>query len=346
MLNRTFLDACQRKHTDYTPVWYMRQAGRYQPEYRKIREKYSLLDICKIPELCSEVTQLPVTQLGVDAAILFSDISIPIGAMGKNFDIQENVGPVMEQPIRTEEDVDSLRVFDAAESLPYVLESIQILSQDLTVPLIGFAGAPFTLASYMIEGGPSRDYLRTKGMMWSEPKLWSKLMDKLADMTIGYLRAQVKAGASAVQLFDSWVGALSPADFRQSVQPVMQRIFSALRDLDVPLIYFGVNTGELLEDFAETGATVIGVDWRVPLQAARQRIGPEFAVQGNLDPATLLAPWQVLKTKAQAVLDAAQRQPGHVFNLGHGVIRTTPVENLQRLTEWIHEYSATGGDSK
>jgi len=341
MKNTTFLDACWQKDTDYTPVWYMRQAGRYQPEYRKIREKYSLLEICQIPELCCEVTRLPVAQLGVDAGILFSDISLPIGAMGRNFDIEENRGPVLESPVRTAADVAGLRLFDADESLPYVLESIRMIVAELDVPLIGFAGAPFTLASYMIEGGPSRDYLRTKGMMWDAPELWQQLMDKLAASTSAYLRAQIDAGVSAVQLFDSWVGALSPQDYRQFVLPVMQRIFSDLRGLHVPMIYFGVGTGELLTDFAETGATVIGVDWRVPLPQARWRVGPQLAVQGNLDPALMLASWPTIKEAATETLDAVGSQPGHIFNLGHGVIRTTPVEHLQRLTDWIHQYTSS-----
>lgn len=341
MENKVFLDACWQKDTPYTPVWYMRQAGRYQPEYRKLREKYSLLEICRIPELCREVTTLPVTQLGVDAGILFSDISLPIGAMGRAFDIVENRGPVLDEPIRTEADIRSLQNFDPEESLPHVLQSIRMIVEDLPVPLIGFAGAPFTLASYMIEGGPSRDYLWTKRMMWDAPDLWNLLMDKLATSTIRYLRAQVEAGARAVQLFDSWVGALSPADFRRFVLPVMQRIFAGLRDLSIPMIYFGVGTGELLSMFADTGATVIGVDWRVPLPQARQRIGGQHAIQGNLDPALLLTSWSTLKEHTEGILEPVRNEPGHIFNLGHGVIRTTSVEQVQRLTAWIHEYTST-----
>ncbi|QQE77432.1 uroporphyrinogen decarboxylase [Alicyclobacillus sp. SO9] len=340
MQNQTFLDACWQRPTDYTPVWYMRQAGRYQPEYRKIREKYSLLEICRIPEVCAEVTKLPVSQLGVDAAILFSDISVPIGAMGRNFDIQENVGPVMEHPIRTETDIAQLQVFDPREALPYVLDTIMMLKADLEVPLIGFAGAPFTLASYMVEGGPSRDYIQTKQMMWKTPALWNSLMDKLTTMTVKYLRAQIEAGASAVQLFDSWVGALSPADYRKYVLPVMKRIFTELKDLQVPTIYFGVGTGELLQDFTETGAHVIGVDWRVPLSEARKRIGLDHAIQGNLDPAAALTSGAVTEEKTKQIIDAGIEHPGHIFNLGHGVLRSTPVENLQRLTALVHEYSA------
>jgi uroporphyrinogen decarboxylase len=342
-LASTFLAACRRQAVTHTPVWYMRQAGRYQPEYRKIRERYSLVEICKIPELCMEVTKLPVDQLGVDAAILFSDIMIPVGAMGLDFDIQERVGPVVEHPIRTAADVERLRVFDPEESLPYVLESVRLLKENLTVPLIGFSGAPFTLASYMIEGRPSRDYVKTKQMMWSEPALWQKLMDKLADVIIVYLTAQVKAGAAAVQLFDSWVGALSPEDFRTYLLPTMRRIFSALSRLDVPMIYFGKDTGELLSDFRETGATVISVDWKVPLAAACKRIGPDLAVQGNLDPVLLFAPWPVIEQRARAIIDAGLQHSGFIFNLGHGVTHHNPpieTATLQRLTQFVHEYSA------
>lgn len=336
--SQRFLQACARQPVDQVPVWYMRQAGRYQPEYRKIREQYSLVEICQIPELCYNVTKLPVDQLGVDAAILFSDIMIPVGAMGLPFEIRENVGPVIQTPIRTSTDVNQLRVFDAEEQLPYVLESIRLLARDLTVPLIGFTGAPFTLASYMIEGGPSKDYRNTKVMMWKEPDLWHALMDKLGDMVISYLTAQVHAGASAVQLFDSWVGSLSPPDFHEYVYPVMQRIFHALKDLNVPLIYFGVNNGELLSMFAETGATVVGADWRVPIDQARHKIGQNVAVQGNLDPLMLFAPWPEIERRATEILRAGSMQDGFIFNLGHGVLPGVQVETLQRLTELVHNY--------
>ncbi|GMA51957.1 uroporphyrinogen decarboxylase [Alicyclobacillus contaminans] len=341
-LPSTFLDACRRRPVTHTPVWYMRQAGRYQPEYRKIRESYSLVDICKTPELCMQVTKLPVDQLGVDAAILFSDIMIPVGAMGVEFDIQEHVGPVIASPIRTEADVARLHTFVPEESLPYVLETIRLLKANLSVPLIGFAGAPFTLASYLVEGRPSRDYVKTKQLMWSRPDLWFQLMDKLADSTIPYLRAQVAAGAAALQIFDSWVGSLAPEDFRTFVLPTMRRIFSALADLDVPLIYFGKDTAELLADFTETGATVIGVDWKIPLSEACRRVGREFAVQGNLDPVLLFAPWSAIEPRVRAIIDAGLRHSGFVFNLGHGVTHHNPPVDpaiLQRLTAFVHEYS-------
>ncbi|MCL6630988.1 MAG: uroporphyrinogen decarboxylase [Alicyclobacillus herbarius] len=334
-----FLKACRRQPVDVSPVWFMRQAGRYQPEYRQLRERYSLLEICRQPELCVQVTRLPVEQLGVDAAILFSDISLPIGAMGREFDIQEHVGPVLAHPVRSRQDVESLHRFDPEEALPYVFESIRGLKRELPVPLIGFAGAPFTLASYIIEGGPSRDYLRTKQMMWSEPSLWQDLMDTLADVTIRYLQSQIAAGVDAVQLFDSWVGSLSPDDYRVFVLPTMRRIMGALEPFDVPLIYFGVTTGELLPIWPETGATVIGVDWRVRLEDAATRVGPQVALQGNLDPALLFAPWEVIEARTKSILDQGLNHSGFIFNLGHGVHRLTDASKLQRLTEFVHSYS-------
>ncbi|WP_040289041.1 uroporphyrinogen decarboxylase [Alicyclobacillus hesperidum] len=339
LVNERFLQACRRQRTDVTPVWFMRQAGRYDPDYRKIRERHSLLDICAEPELCAEVTMMPVRKLGVDAAILFSDIMVPVGAMGLEFSIRENVGPVIAQPIRTKEDIENLRPFTPSEALPHVLTSIRLLRAELDIPLIGFTGGPFTLASYMIEGGPSRDYLQTKTMMVSRPDLWQTLMDKLADMVIHYGRAQVEAGASALQVFDSWVGSLSVDAFRKSVKPFMTRIFHELRKLDVPLIYFGVNTGELLGDFAETGANVIGVDWRVPLSRARARVGNQVALQGNFDPAMLFAPIDVIDKLAQDILDEGTATPGYVFNLGHGVKPSTDLGVLRHLVETVHAYT-------
>ncbi|QSO52527.1 uroporphyrinogen decarboxylase [Alicyclobacillus curvatus] len=337
-----FLQACAKQPVSHVPVWYMRQAGRYQPEYRAIREKYSLVEICQHPELCFEVTKLPVEQLGVDAAILFSDIMIPIGAMGLDFEIKESVGPIIAHPVRSKADIDKLQVFHPEEKLPHVLETIGLLKHSLSVPLIGFTGAPFTLASYMIEGRPSRNYIRTKQLMWSDKVLWNALLDKLGAMIVRYAKAQVAAGAAAIQLFDSWVGNLSVADYREYILPTMKNIFTELKDTGVPLIYFGVQTGELLTSFAETGATVIGVDWRVPIQDARQRIGYNFAVQGNLDPILLFAPWEALQRRTREILDAAMDKPGFIFNLGHGVTHNDPpvdVDTLRRLTEFVHEYT-------
>jgi uroporphyrinogen decarboxylase len=337
--NDTFLRACRKQKVDVVPVWYMRQAGRYQPEYREIRRKHSLLEICRHPELCAEVTTLPVRQLGVDAAILFSDIMVPVGAMGVDFAIRSNVGPVIHNPIRSMADVSRLKPVEPEDDLPYVMESIRILSRSLPVPLIGFSGAPFTLASYMVEGGPSRHYLKTKTLMYRSPDIWFALMDKLEQMIVSYLKAQIAAGAHAVQVFDSWVGSLSPEDFREYVMPTMRRIFQKLGETETPVIYFGVGTGELLPMWRELDAHVIGLDWRVPLGEARRRLGSRFALQGNLDPAVLLAPWSEIERRAQAILEEGMAQPGYVFNLGHGVFPEVSVETLQRLTAFVHAYS-------
>lgn len=341
MFNDTFLRACQRDQTNSVPVWFMRQAGRYDADYRAIRKKYSLVEICEHPDVCVEVTKMPVDKLGVDAAILFSDIMIPIGAMGLPFVIKENVGPVIDTPIRHESDLHHLHTFVPEAALPHVLETIRLLKQDLSVPLIGFMGGPFTLASYMIEGGPSRDYLHTKTMMVSRPDMWQQLMDKLSEMIIIYGTAQVKAGASALQIFDSWVGSLAPSDYHQYVLPTMQRIFGALKELDVPLIYFGVNTGELLSTFAKTGASVIGVDWRVPLTVARQRVGDNVALQGNFDPAMLFAPQSEIERRAQTILSEGTKAPGFIFNLGHGVKPSTDIAVLRELVAYVHQFRPT-----
>ncbi|MCL6516943.1 uroporphyrinogen decarboxylase [Alicyclobacillus sp.] len=343
MADHPFLLACRKQPVPHVPVWYMRQAGRYQPEYRKLRERHTLLEICRNPELCREVTCLPVEQLGVDAAILFSDIMVPLGPMGVDFDIVESVGPVTHNPVRSAADVARLRVFHPEEELPYVAESVRLITRDLHVPLIGFSGAPFTLASYIIEGRPSRDYLRTKRLMWSEPDVWRSLMEKLAEVIVRYLRMQIAAGAAAVQVFDSWVGSLAPEDYRVHVLPAMRRIFSGIADTEVPAIYFGVGTGELLPLFAETGASVIGIDWRVSIAAARRRTQGRVAIQGNLDPALLLAPWPEIQRRARQIIDEGLEAPGFIFNLGHGVVHHQPpveVDTLRRLTDFVHEYSA------
>lgn len=343
VIQQRFLHACRRQPVDAAPVWFMRQAGRYQPEYRRIRERYSLLEICNRPDVCAEVTRLPVEQLGVDAAILFSDIAVPFGPMGFDYDIKEGIGPVVNNPIRTAADVDAIVRFNPAEGLPYVLDTIGLLREQLAVPLIGFAGAPFTLASYLIEGKPSRDHVKTKEFMWGQPCAWQTLMDKLGDVVITYLTAQVKAGASAVQLFDTWVGCLSPEDFRRFVLPVVQRIFASLKPLGVPLIYFGKDTGELLGQIADSGATVLSIDWRVPLPEARMRTGDKFPLQGNLDPALLFAPWAELEMRTRNVIDAGLEANGYIFNLGWGILHQTPSVDpaiLRKLTAFVHEYSA------
>ncbi|MFN2388900.1 MAG: uroporphyrinogen decarboxylase [Actinomycetota bacterium] len=332
-----FLRACRGEPTDVTPVWFMRQAGRCLPEYRAVRERYSLLEICARPEVAAEVTMQPVRRLGVDAAILFSDIVVPLEPMGVRLEIRPGVGPVIAEPIRTVDDVDRIGPLDPQAGVGHVLDTIAQLVDELDVPLIGFAGAPFTLASYLIEGGPSRAHLKTKSLMYSEPATWHKLMDRLAEAVLGYLRAQVDAGAQAVQLFDSWVGCLSPYDYATYAAPAVQRILTGLADLGAPRIHFGVGTGELLSLMADAGADVMGVDWRVPLDAARRRLGPARAVQGNLDPALCLAPWDVLEERAREVL-ARGGGRGHIFNLGHGVLPRTDPDRLARLVELVHAW--------
>jgi uroporphyrinogen decarboxylase len=334
--NDRFLRACRREPVDVTPIWLMRQAGRYQPEYRRLRERYPMLELCTTPELAAEVTLLPLRRFELDAAILFSDLTIPFLAMRVSFALKENVGPVIAQPLRTEEDIGALRVIEPQDDLPFVAESIRILRRELQVPLIGFTGAPFTLAAYLIEGGPSRDYSRVRAMIYREPRLWSRLMAILAENVTRYLHMQIDAGAQAVQLFDSWVGAVNPAVYRRHVLPAMQRIIGALQPLGAPIIYFGTGTASLLEAMQETGADVIGVDWRVLLDEAWARLGYRCAIQGNLDPAAMLASAETVRAEAQEVLRRAGGRPGHIFNLGHGVLPDTPIENVQVLIDTVH----------
>lgn len=335
--NDNFLRACRKEPTDHVPVWYMRQAGRYQPEYLKIREKYSFFEMNYIPEVCAEVTKLPVDQLGVDAAILFADIMTPLKPIGVDVNIESGIGPVISNPIRTVADVNRLHDLDPITHVPYIMEAIKILRQQLSVPLIGFAGAPFTLASYMIEGGPSKHYHKTKAFMYAVPETWQALMNKLADLTITYLRAQIGAGAQAVQVFDSWVGAVNDEDYRTYVAPVMHKIFSALKETGVPTIYFGVGAGHLLQEWNKLPVDVLGLDWRTTITSAREQ-GVEKALQGNLDPALLLAPWEMIESKTKEILDQGTEQPGYIFNLGHGVFPDAKVETLQKLTNYIHSY--------
>jgi uroporphyrinogen decarboxylase len=334
--NDRFLRACRRQSVDVTPVWFMRQAGRSLPEYRAVRERYGMFEIMANAELTAEVTRQPVDRLGVDAAILFSDIVLPLSAIGVDVEIKPGVGPVFADPFRTTADLDRLRPLEPEADMAPVLEAVRALAADLPVPLIGFAGAPFTVASYFVEGGPSRDYAKTKALMRAEPVLWSALLDRLADLAIASLRAQVAAGASAVQLFDSWAGALAPEDYRGRVMPASTRIFDALTDLDIPRIHFGVGTGELLADFGAAGADVVGVDWRVPMDEARRRVGDGYALQGNLDPALCLAPWPVVEAATSDVLERVGGAPGHVFNLGHGVLPETDPDVLKRVVDLVH----------
>ena len=317
-------------------MWFMRQAGRSLPEYRAIRANHDILAICRDPELVTEVTLQPVRRLGVDAAILFSDIVVPVQAMGIELDIQAGVGPVIEDPIRTASDVDRLRPLDPHADVPFVLEAVRMLVAELgETPLIGFGGAPFTLASYLVEGGPSRNHLRTKALMYSDPATWHKLMDRLAEGVLAYLRAQIDAGAQAVQLFDSWVGHLSAADYVTFVLPSVQRIFAGLENT-VPRIHFGVGTAHLLEHMAGAGVEVMGIDWRVPLDEARRRL-PDVALQGNLDPAVCFAPPQVVQDRVHDVLRLGAGG-GHIFNLGHGVLPETDPGVLAHIVDLVHAW--------
>jgi len=330
-----YLRACRREPVDVTPAWFMRQAGRALPEYRVIRERATLVEITRDAPLCAEVTLQPVRRLGVDAAILFADITTPLAGLGVDFEIEEGRGPVVAAPIRSAADVARLRPFEPAAAVGPLLDAIGLIRSASQVPLIGFAGAPFTLACYLVEGGPSRDFLRTKTFMHVEPNAWAALMDALAEMTIRYLGAQVAAGAQAVQVFDSWVGGLSPRDYTLSVAPWMARIFDALRPLGVPATHFGVGTAGLLRLQAAAGGDVIGLDWRIDLAEGWSLVG-DRAVQGNLDPALLLGPFEVVADAARAILDAAGGRPGHVFNLGHGVLPGTDPDALARLVDLVH----------
>lgn len=341
--NDRILRAAHRQPVDQVPVWFMRQAGRYQPEYRAIREKYTLMEICEHPEVCTEVTLLPVKQLNVDAAILFSDIMTPLRGMGLKVDIVENVGPVFEEAINTARQVDEIPPFVAEEAVPYVLETIRMLNRELEVPLIGFTGAPFTLASYMVEGRPTKDYRKVKTLMYSQPAVWSALMEKLSDMVATYLVDQINAGCQMVQVFDSWVGNLTRQDYETYVRPHMFKISEAVRATGAPMIYFGVNTGHLMESMSQIKPDVMGVDWHEELDKAWERIGPDFAVQGNLDPVAIFAPPDVLEAKVKDILRRTEGRSGHIFNLGHGIMPTMSVDALKRVVEIVHSYDHKEG---
>lgn len=336
-----FLRACARLPVDATPVWFMRQAGRYMPEYRAVREKFNLIEIVERPELAAEVAMQPVHAHGVDAAILFADILLPLIPMGLKLEFVKGEGPQISNPVRSSQDVKALRQPDASTDLGYVLEAIQILRRELPeeVPLIGFAGAPFTVASYMVEGSPSRDHRRVKSMMYAQPKAWHSLMEKLVKTIGDYLLAQIAAGAQAVQLFDSWVGVLSPQDYRRFVLPYSQRLLSTISKRGVPVIHFGINTAMLLPDIKAAGGTVIGLDWRVPLDQGWAQLGADVAVQGNLDPVALFAPLPELKNQVRSVINLAQGRAGHIFNLGHGILADTPVKNVRAVVEMVHEWT-------
>jgi len=325
---------------DRLPVWFMRQAGRSLPEYRARREGIGMLESCMRPELVAEITLQPVRRYGVDAAVLYSDIMVPLQAAGVDLDIVSGRGPVIAHPVRSAADLDTLQPLDPA-ALWYVSDAIRLITDELLdVPLIGFAGAPFTLASYLVEGGPSRDYAATKAMMISEPALWHEMCTRLADLSAVFLQTQVEAGVSVVQLFDSWAGSLSAADYKRYAQPYSARVLQALVDSGVPRIHFGVGTAELLELMGAAGAEVVGVDWRLPLAEASRRVGPRYALQGNLDPALLSAPWPVLSERVRAVIRSGAAAPGHIFNLGHGVPPEADPDVLGMIVELVHTEGA------
>ncbi len=336
-----FLRACYRQPVDASPVWFMRQAGRYMPEYRAIRKKYSLLEICYQPELAAEVTLQPVRALGVDAAILFADILLPAIPLGVGLEFAKGEGPVLLNPVRTMEDVKNLRPVNPETDLGYVLDAIRILRRELSVPLIGFCGAPFTVASYIIEGGSSRKFLKTKTMMYAEPQTWHALMEKLSTVLSDYLVAQIRAGAQAVQVFDSWVGALSPQDYEEFVLPYSQKILQDAKKENVPVIHFGTNTATLLPLIKRAGGDVIGLDWRIHLDDGWRLLGDDVAVQGNLDPTVLFAPLPEIKKRVDDILRRTNGRAGHIFNLGHGVLQHTPVDTLKAVVEMVHEFRRT-----
>jgi uroporphyrinogen decarboxylase len=341
MMNDRFLRACRREPVDCTPVWFMRQAGRYMAEYRSLRAKHSMLELCKTPELAAQVTLQPIDRFPFDAAIIFADILLPLEPMGLSLEFAEGEGPVIHNPVRDHAAVERLNVVDGGE-LDYVAEAIRQARRALNgrVPLIGFAGAPFTLASYAIEGGSSRNYLLTKQMMYCEPKAWHQLMDKFARVITGYLRRQIKAGAQAIQLFDSWVGCLSVGDYIEYVLPHVQLIFEGLKREGVPMIHFGTGTSAMLRQMREAGGNVIGVDWRIHLDEAWATVGHDVAVQGNLDPLTLFAPLHEIERRVEDILRRAGERPGHIFNLGHGILPTTPVEHVAATIDMVHKLSA------
>jgi uroporphyrinogen decarboxylase len=340
-----FLAACRREEVDATPVWFMRQAGRCLAEYRELRERYDILTLARTPDLCARVTMMPVDTFGVDAAVLYADIMLPLEGMGVPFSIDPGIGPIVHDPVRTAADIEALRVIDAEDATPFLFETIRNLRRELDgkTALIGFAGAPYTVASYMIEGRPTKDFGRSKGLMYGQPEAWRRLMETLTEVTIRYLWAQVQAGVQVIQLFDSWMGSLGRREYEENVLPYSRRIFDALNALGVPTIHFGTGTAGLLEQMTAAGSDIVSVDWRIPLDEAWRRIGQDRGIQGNLDPAVLMAPWEVIERESRRVLDYARARPGHIFNLGHGVLADTPSEHLTRLVDLVHQVSARAG---
>ncbi len=333
-----FIDACYRRQPDATPIWFMRQAGRCLPEYRALREKYDIVTMSKTPELCTQITLMPVHTFGVDAAILYADIMLPLEGMGLNLEILQE-GPIISNPIRTRQDVDALQVVDTEESASYVMEATRMVHEELDgkKALIGFSGAPFTLACYMIEGHPSRDFSVAKAFMYEQPDVWHILMTKITSVVTNYLLAQIKAGADVVQLFDSWVGTLSPSTYKQFVQPYMQRIFEAIWRSNTPSIHFGTGTAALLDVMTEAGGDIISIDWRLDLDDAWKRIVYNHGIQGNLDPTLMLTAWPTIETGVRDILRRAGNRPGHIFNFGHGVLEATDPDMLRRLVDTVHE---------
>ena len=339
MTDPLLVRAARRERVERTPVWFMRQAGRSLPEYRAVRRQHTLFEVCEQPELCAEVTLQPVRRHGVDAAVMFADIMLPVLGMGVDVELVEGVGPVVAEPVRTRADVERLRVPDPEESVPAILEAVRLVRAELRLDqaVVGFCGGPFTVAGYLVEGRPSRDFTTLKALMYGEPETWHALMERLADAFAVYVQAKVRAGADAIQLFDSWVGALSTTDYEELVAPYSARILAAV---DVPTIHFGTGTAHLLPLMAEAGGDVIGLDWRLPLDRGWELAGPDRGVQGNLDPAALFAPWQRVEAMALDVLARAAGRPGHIFNLGHGVLPSTDPEVLGRLVELVHQQTA------
>ena len=335
-----FVKACRLQPVERTPVWFMRQAGRYMPEYRAVRKQYSLIEICKRPPVAADVTITAAEALGVDAAIIFADLLLPLEVMGLPFHFSPGEGPVIEKPLRTPTDISALRT-DRAADLGYVAEAVSLVAKHFgeRLPVIGFCGAPFTLASYMIEGGGSRNYIHTKKMMYSSPEAWDELLEKLVVVAGEYAAQQVRAGADVIQIFDSWVGCLSVEDYRRDVLPRTRDLVMRLQQAGAPVIYFGTDTATLLPSMKETGAEVIGLDWRIPLDEGWRRIGEDVGVQGNLDPAVLFAGWKEIQSRAEEILRRAAGRPGHIFNLGHGILPETPVENVKALADFVRQYS-------
>ncbi len=337
-IESAFIKACRGVRPASTPIWLMRQAGRYLPEYRALREKYSFLELCREPELICEVTSQPLRRFNLDAAIIFSDITIILNALGVKFSLEENVGPVMESPVKSPDDIYRLSRIPCAEAVPYLYEGIKLTKKAISVPLIGFAAAPFTLASYLMAGKKGRDQAAARKFMYSEPKAWDHLMNLVVDTTIDYLSEQVKAGVQAIQIFDSWIGDLSPETYETICFKPMQRLFNSLKQFNLPIIHFGTGTAQLLSVMSQAGGDVIGVDWRTPITFAMSQV-KDKPLQGNLDPALLFAPWEFIQPEANKVLKDMSAAPAHIFNLGHGILPNTPVDNVQKLVEYVHSWS-------